>query len=575
VAVLLAALWPVASGGAASGPMAPWATSTARTAGPDAASLAGAGATAGQGVDSPRDAHASPGLMVVISLPSGRVDAWAEFTVSAIVVGGFPGPMAYRWSDTLGVPGASKTLTLSAPRPGPVGVGVEVWDGLGDSATANATITVGEGPSVAVGSSMPSTDVGLAVPVSINVSGGVPPYRIDWQALPGGAVDAATLTSSSGLQGVLVGSEPGLLWVRANVTDAEGVSSSVEAVVAVVHPLPTLFVSAVSQDVDAGELAVVTGLIGGGTPPFHWTAVANVPAVNVTGAVGSASASQPAEWSGRFVGPGNATVEVQVLDAAGVPVSSNTTLRVFRPLVAVLAVESFAPAAGAPLNLSVDAYGGVPPYTYAIRLSDGEGDSGTLAASGTWSWIAHPTTSGFLLVQLSVQDVILANATETTTVALGPEVGGSGAPPSSGLPDTSTPPTAGASTGISGSDSVLAVAGGGALALLFALGAWTVWRRRRAGGSAPPGGAAGDAQVVRRLVEESGGTVRSTLQLLAEEEGIGPQRLDAALAYWRAEGRLHVDTDPEGGETLRWNPSAPSGAPAAAAAPADRAPGGA
>jgi hypothetical protein len=499
-----------------------------------------------------------PGPWVTIALPDGSIDPWATFTVTAIVTGAYPGPLRYHWGDTLGDTGTGSTLTVTAPDSGTFGIGVQVWDVSGDLAEANATLGVGTSPSIAVTSPTPTTDVGLPIPIALTVGGGRPPYALDWQTLPGGPADSLPITAPSTVDGAVVATAPGFVWVRATVTDGFSISTSIQAIVATVHPSPTLKASPVARDVDAGTVAEVTGLVAGGTPPFQWTAMASLPAVNVTGATGVANASESIGWSGRFLAPGNSTVELQVVDAAGVPVSANASIQVFPALDVPVVVETADPSAGAPLNISAFPSGGVPPYTYSIVLSDNERSSGVLTAPAPLSWVAHPSAPGYLVVDLSVVDTVLGSDREAVTVVVGP-VNGAAAVSTPNGTAAQLPFSTGGSLGTGGVDLI----GGVGVAAVATLFLFALWRKRRPTPSPVRPGNPEAEETVRRLLEESGGTARATLKLLAEEEGVDAADFDAALGHWEAEGRVRVEAAPDGGSTLHWSPPVP--APAAGA----------
>jgi hypothetical protein len=402
--------------------------------------------------------------------------------------------------------------------------------------------------SITLASSTNATDVGLAVPLQMTITGGRAPYRVDWQTLPGGP-DENVSVADGNVSAVIVGHEAGRLWVRVTATDANWMTDTVVAVVADIHPAPTLLVEPVSRAIDAGAMAEVTGLVSGGTPPFAWTAAASLPAVNVSGAAGVADPSEPALWSGRFVDPGNATIAMTIVDAAGVPVSANATIEVHAAFADALAVETVEPEATVALNLSAYASGGLAPYAFALTLSDGESDSGVLASAGAVDWVAHPQVPGYLLVSLSVTDALQQHDRQSATVLVGPAPPASASPPSSPVPSNSA--TAGAGDDGAGSASSWAGAGAG-IALLAGLAGFALWRRRRPAPSKAVDPGARDVEIVRKIVEECDGSPRPTLRLLAEEEGVGAAAFDQALARLEAEGRVRSETGADGAQRVHW-----------------------
>ena len=499
------------------------------------------------------------GMSVSIELPGPAVDPGAPFALAADVQGLYASPLSFRWNDSLGVPGGNRTITLVAPASGNVSASVTVTDGVGSTASASATVGIGAAPSIAVSALAGGTDVGLPLPIAISVNGSFPPFSVSWAPRPGGASSTALLRAAGEVQATTEAVSPGFEWIEATVTDHYSVATTVDGIVATIHPRPEIVEAPVAPVVDAGAPAVVMGLVVGGTPPFAWTANASLPAANVSSSSGSIGPSPPIEWSGRFAEAGNATVEIDLTDAAGLFAESNATVLVRPAPAASIAVLNSSPHVGSPLDVRIHVTGGVPPYALAIALSDGERASEGASGAGPVDWSAHPTGAGALEIDVTLKDAIGGEGTAETTVVLddsapppdptssepGP---GTAKPPHVG-PVTVVPNPGGRANGSSGA--VEALAGATLLALGGAVSAlW--WRRRRRHPAPDHADPSPGVEVIRRLLEGSEGTEAAALAVLAEEEGLTEAEVRSVVKRLEADGAVEIERGPEGSEVLRW-----------------------
>ncbi|HUI38226.1 MAG TPA: hypothetical protein VLY85_01190 [Thermoplasmata archaeon] len=495
---------------------------------------------------------ASAPLRVVIEFPNTAIEPNTTYNVSALAGGG-SGDYTFAWTDTLGDRGTGPEFPFVAPPRGEVGFGVRVADLFNETAVANATIGVEVDPAISISADVPATDVGLPIPITILAGGGSPPFTVSWQALPGGSSSSSTLSEPGEIDVAAAAPSPGYEWIRATVVDRFGISATVQAIVATVYPMPVLLLTAVRGEVDAGSTAYVSGLLSGGTPPFSWAAATSLPAENVTGAVGRVGFSEPINWSGSFRMDGSAVVRFAVLDGAGIPLSGNVTIEVFPALSPVLLVGTSTPAAGTPLNVSVDLGGGLAPYDCLVELSDGETFRATAASPGPLSWTAHPTAAGYLEIRFSVSDALSGEAASESTIIIAPAPSLPDDPSSPG--GTSSPPPAAASPARAASSAAAWgqwALGGLGLAMMGALLLFLGWRRlgRRPRPEVPSDSKTVDA--IRRLSGEPDGIEKAALVLLAQEEGIGASELDLVLGRLESEGRVRLEPVPDGGSTVHW-----------------------
>lgn len=488
-------------------------------------------------------------MSVAIRLPGASVEPNAPFLLEAIPSGGGGSEFRFQWNDSLGVDGSNRTITLFAPASGSVEAHVTAEDGFGDVARASASVGVGEAPSIAVSSAIGATDAGLPIPLTMEVNGSFPPFTLDWSPLPVGPASSSVLAGPGTFEVATTQDAPGYAWIRATVTDRGSAASTIDAVVAVVHPRPQALLVAVEPAIDAGSVALATGLVDGGTPPFSWTAQSSLPVSNVTGANGSVGASGTIAWSGRFAAWGNATVRLQIADSVGVLLVAETTFRVYPPLAPVLAIGTRAPASGAPLNLSGTVAGGLGPYEYSWTLSDGEQASGSIPSAGPILWVAHPTTVGFLTVRLTVVDLLAGQATAISTLFLDPGIPApAAADPPSGSP---APPSAAPKGGTAGAAWEAPVG----LAVVLTVGAVALaweWRRRRQRVGSPAPSSNRNAETVAGLLRDPEGTELAALQLLAESEGLSTGEFEAAVRSLETAGKVRVDRSEEGSALVRW-----------------------
>jgi hypothetical protein len=487
----------------------------------------------------------APALSVALELPSLEVLPDSPFGVSAFPAGGAGGPYRYGWTDTLDETHAGLSEDgMIAPQTGSVGVGLTAWDALNDSADAAASVGVGPLPSIAISPDEGSGDVGLPVPFTISVFGIRPPFSVAWWALPAGAVNRSTLDGPASWEASAVTTSPGFLWVEASVVDNGSSTASVEDIVADVHPRPTFQLQSLAPAAEVGRPTTVTGLVADGAPPFSWSAATDLPVGNVSGASGFAGPSSLVAWSGTFGAAGNATVRFDLEDAAGVALAANLSFRVAGSLAPQLTVGAGAGDAGSDLSLQLNVSGGVPPYVYSVNLSDGERFAGLAPGAGSVRWTAHPQHPGPLVIDASVHDALAdaANVSVSTAVL--------------GTAAIAAPPAAGIA--------LSNYAGGGVGLTLLAGAVLVLWRRARRGrGPVPPDRAERAVQAIGRLIRDGEEVERLTLTVLAEEDGLTPAEVEAAVRTLRARGQVVVEAGAEGSELLRWTSGpAPPSAPA-------------
>jgi len=167
-----------------------------------------------------------------------------------------------------------------------------------------------------------------------------------------------------------------------------------------------------------GSLASFSVSFAGGTNPFayNWR----------FGDGGTSSLASPTH---AFSSEGYYAVQLWVNDSAGHSANSSLRVHVYVPLALSALRATPSPAAlGQPVNFSVNASGGTPPYTYSWNFGDG-------GVGGNLSNISHIyTTNGPFVAEVSVVDALGGTAHATLNIsiklqALAGSTTSSGAPP--------------------------------------------------------------------------------------------------------------------------------------------------
>ncbi|HZY69482.1 MAG TPA: hypothetical protein VFF67_00695 [Thermoplasmata archaeon] len=412
-------------------------------------------------------------------------------------------------------------------------VSVTVADADGSIASASRALLVVSAPSVSVGVSTPTGDVGRAVPFTLNVSYGTAPYRISWSEVGGSANGSVAVPADGWYLEPVVPSLAGALWISASIQDADGLSAGAVGNVAEVYPLPSL---AVAPDAPLGEVGapVDWGVAAiGGAPPLLWSGAATLP-VNSSASSGRLDGPGSFTWATVPAAAGNLTVQLTATDSAGSIVVATATVRV-DPATSVRVVPPVFGGAGAPAPVSAYIAGGDPPYSYTVGLSDGERFAGDLGGPGPVAWTAAPHAPGFIDITVSVTDALGVTTSTTLTVVV--PAGSPAAPP----------PTAPA--GASSSSGWTAWVG--AAAGLLGLFAWWVVPKRLKR-KPPTSGRSRAMRFVRSYLEDADGLDRATLRFLGDDDDLPVEAVDDALGHWSRLGRVNVRLNDDGDEEFRW-----------------------
>jgi hypothetical protein len=488
-------------------------------------------------------------LLAMIVNPPSVVDVGTTIAFQGAATGGTP-PYEGFWGVNVGnvVDGMAFTWNFTGSS-SPVVVWFEVRDHGGSVAQTSTTLHVVRPPELAMEGMDALGDVGVPLPFTLTVSGGVPPFRIDCTSPNGSSTSVSTATEDGNVTAAVVPESVGPVWVVGTVTDADERSASAVLPVGQATALPVLVATSVPS-AEVGYPTAIPVAVEGGVPPFAWSTAALAGVSDVAPSSGSVGADGPIPLTVTFDGPGTYELPVSIVDATGLVARTNVSVNVSAGLNLTLTPSTASPDAGAALALRMLIGGGIPPYAYRISLSDNEGTSGTASASGPLTWSATPVAAGYLTVRGVVTDATGRSANVTFTIW----VSGGGAVEGSGTPASSS-----SLGGIA-----LASALAGAVVSLFGAFAVRRWlgRLRGPAASAPSDGAG--PRVVREILAEcEDGIDRATLELLAEERHVGAAEVAAALATWQRAGRVRVAPDDDGHEVVRWVPPASGSAPVA------------
>jgi large repetitive protein len=337
------------------------------------------------------------------TLPNGTVGVAYSASIGA---GGGTTPYTCSIAGNL-PPGLSLTGCTVSGSPtiaGPYPITVTVTDSGNPAQHVNANETVVISPAaLAMTNTLPNGTVGVAYSATIGATGGVTPYACSIAgALPAGlTLNGCTVSGTPTAEG----SSP----VTVTVTDSASPQQSVSANETIhIAPAPLTLTGTLPN----GTVGVTySGTISatGGTTPYTCSITGNLPAgLTLTGCT----------ISGTPITSGSSTVTVTVTDS-GNPAQTASASETIVIAPATLSISNPFPngTVGVPYNSTVNAAGGVSPYTCTITGSVPPG----LTASGC-TLSGTPTTEGPFAVTVKVTDSgsPSQNVTSNETINIAP-----------------------------------------------------------------------------------------------------------------------------------------------------------
>ena len=463
------------------------------------------------------------GFAVTIAGPGPSADPFVPFVLSADPIGGLP-PFTYLWTgDGLGV-GRSANWTVTLSPNASVTISLAAGDGASDYATANFTVTTVPSPALSIAAGDDATDVGVPVPATFAITGGVAPYSLTWTVSGGDDGGTASVPKAGSLTEPVAANGSGPLWVAATVTDSVGGAASATADVATVGAALDLIAPEAAVETEVAAPVALDLLAVGGAPPIRWSFGVDGPVEATTPPNGTEAGPGPIAWAGTFPTAGNFTLVATVADAIGVERSANVSVEVVPAVGVGLAFDTLPAAANGSVSVSVVLSGGFAPYAYAIALSDGEATHGNRSGPGAVDWTANPDAGGYLTATVVATDAAGRSASAASTIE---------------LPARSVPSPTGGGGAPAGDDAMVwAVAafaigaGAGAVAVRFL--------PRRPGPPALSMPPPGPESTVERILAEDGPVGREDLEYLAQEAGVDVDSAQRAIETGLARGRIRV-----------------------------------
>lgn len=343
-------------------------------------------------------------LAVTLSAPS-QGDVGDSVTVQSSVNGGDP-PYSFDWTASSGQSSLSSgSWSVPLLTSGPVGISLAVTDSLGQVASAaSITIVSNPPPTLVLGSSLTSTDVGMSFPLALAIDGGTPPYMVTWTDEAEEASFSSTFASPGNYLCPYAFAIPGNVIIEASITDKDGASTSVNELVGKVVPLPSVNLSLYPSTPTVGTTLNVSGIVGHGLPPYTYSFAFSGTVDSYSPLSGSLRGPGVATWSGSVPGASPVLVTMYVTDYGGAETTGSLTISAVTRLEGSLTLSPSLGEVGRPLTATVSTTGGTPPYTFSISGTDGESVTGLAPTPGIRSVQLVPAVAGNITFTLSISD---------------------------------------------------------------------------------------------------------------------------------------------------------------------------
>lgn len=271
--------------------------------------------------------------------------------------------------------------------------------------------------------SLPQATAGTAYSATLVVSGGASPYK--WTVTSGTLPAGLSLSSSSGvISGIPSGASSNS--VTFEVTDAAGNSAS-QAIHITVAPPPPLTITTTSLPGGTnGTPYTQTLQASGGVPPYTWLlASGSLPPGLTLSSSGVISGTPSGTTTTTF------TFNVSVTDSQTPTHSTKTatlSIAVTQPPLSIVALSLAGGSVGNPYSQTLQAIGGVPPYSWSIilgtlpvglTLNHSTGAiTGTPTGTGTFTLTFNVTDSASTTVTSQPLTIVISTALAITTTSL-------------------------------------------------------------------------------------------------------------------------------------------------------------
>ncbi len=342
------------------------------------------------------------------SLPSGTVNTSYSQTLAAT-----GGVSPYTWSISSGSLPAGLTLTGSTgvisgtpTTAGPaVDFTVKVTDSDSNTATASLSITINATSLSITTTSLPAGTVNTSYSQTLAATGGVSPYS--WSISSGSLPAGLTLSGSTGvISGTPTAAGTANFTVKVTDTDNNTATQNL-----------SITVNAAALEVTTTQLA--SGVVGtsysqtlaasGGAAPYTWSIISgSLPAgLTLTASTGVVAGTPTAS--------GNSSFEVQVEDSESHTATGNVTLDITAATLTISTLSLPNGVTNEPYQSTLEATGGVPPYTWSI-LSGGSLPAGLTLNAGTGVISGTPTATGTSSFTVEVTDTDSDTATQALSI---------------------------------------------------------------------------------------------------------------------------------------------------------------
>src|ERR1039458_56463 len=365
-----------------------------------------------------------PLALTTASLPAGVVGTAYNQTLAA--TGGLT---PYTWTVSSGSLPAGVSLNASSgaitgtptgPIVGTTNFTVTVTDAENPTknATANLSISISAPPLSVTSSSLAGGTLGTAYNATLAATGGITPYT--WSISVGALPAGLSLNANTGvISGTPTGNVTGPVNCTTKATDSEQPSGSATAALSITITAPPLSVTTTSLPVGVVSSAYSSTLQAiGGVSPYTWSITGALPAgLSLNAATGVISGTPTAAGASNFT--------ITVTDSQSPTKTANANLSItVNPQVTVTTSSLAAGVVGTAYNQTLQAAGGITPYTWAVTTGSLPAGLSLNAATGAITGTPTGPQVGTISFTVTVTDsespTKTANANLSITVSAPP-----------------------------------------------------------------------------------------------------------------------------------------------------------